>query len=57
MIAQHDLLEQVAELAEAGSIRSTLRAELEPFGAATLRRAHEMVEGGHMVGKVVVTGF
>jgi NADPH2:quinone reductase len=57
MIAQHDALERVAELVDAGSVRTTLSAELTPFGAATLRRAHAMVEGGHMTGKVVVAGF
>lgn len=57
MVAQHDALERVAELVDAGSVRTTLSAELTPFGAATLRRAHAMVEGGHMTGKVVVAGF
>jgi NADPH:quinone reductase len=57
MIAQHDLLERVAELVDAGTIRTTLTTELGPIEAATLRRAHEMIESGHMVGKVVVAGF
>jgi hypothetical protein len=47
----------VAELADAGSLRTTLSTGLSPFSAATLRRAHAMVEGGHMTGKVVVSGF
>lgn len=54
MIAQHELLDRVAELVDAGTIRSTLTTLLSPINAATLTRAHEMVEGGHMVGKVVV---
>ncbi|MDH2430745.1 zinc-binding alcohol dehydrogenase family protein [Sphaerisporangium sp. TRM90804] len=57
MIAQHDLLERVRELVDRGAIRTTLTRCLEPFDAATLRRAHEMVESGRMVGKVVVAGF
>lgn len=57
MIAQHEALERIAELADAGSIRTTLTAELSPFSAATLREAHAMVEDGHMTGKVVVAGF
>ena len=57
MIAQHDALERVAELVDAGSLRTTLTTELSPFSAATLRRAHAMVEDGHMTGKVVVSGF
>ncbi|GAB3868467.1 zinc-binding alcohol dehydrogenase family protein [Dactylosporangium cerinum] len=54
MIVQHDLLDRVADLVDAGAIRSTLTTRLSPIDAATLTRAHEMVEGGHMVGKVVV---
>jgi zinc-binding alcohol dehydrogenase family protein len=57
MIAQHDLLDRVAELADEGTIRSTLTTELTPFSAETMRRAHEMVESGQMTGKVVVSGF
>jgi NADPH:quinone reductase-like Zn-dependent oxidoreductase len=54
MIAQHELLDRVADLVDAGTIRSTLTTRLSPINAATLARAHDMVEGGHMVGKVVV---
>jgi NADPH2:quinone reductase len=54
MIVQHELLDRVADLVDAGVIRSTLTTRLSPFNAATLTRAHEMVEEGHMVGKVVV---
>ncbi|GAA3231883.1 zinc-binding alcohol dehydrogenase family protein [Dactylosporangium siamense] len=54
MIVQHDLLDRVADLVDAGAIRSTLTTRLSPINAATITRAHEMVEGGHMVGKVVV---
>jgi zinc-binding alcohol dehydrogenase family protein len=57
MIAQHDLLETVAGLVDKGTIRTSLTRELTPFNAETLRRAHAMVEDGHMTGKVVVTGF
>ena len=44
MLAQHNALERVAELADAGSLRTTLSTGLSPFSAATLRRAHAMVE-------------
>ena len=57
MIAQHDALERIAQLVDGGSLRTTLAAELGPIDAATLRRAHAMVEDGHMTGKVVVAGF
>ncbi|MFC6082188.1 zinc-binding alcohol dehydrogenase family protein [Sphaerisporangium aureirubrum] len=57
MIAQHDLLERVRELVDDGVLRTTLTTSLEPIDAATLRRAHAMVENGRMIGKVVVAGF
>ena len=56
MVAQHDILGTVAGLVDAGTLRSTLTTEIDSFSAASLRRAHEMVEEGHMVGKVVVSG-
>ena len=57
MIAQHDAPERIAQLVDGGSLRTTLAAQLGPIDADTLRRAHAMVEDGHMTGKVVVAGF
>jgi zinc-binding alcohol dehydrogenase family protein len=57
MIGQHRLLQRVAELVDGGSIRTTLTSELSPINAATLRRAHQTVEAGHTIGKIVATGF
>lgn len=55
MVTQHDLLETVAGLVDAGTVRTTLTRELGPLDATALRQAHELVEAGHMVGKVVLT--
>jgi NADPH:quinone reductase len=55
MVAQHDLLEEVARLVDAGTVRTTLTEEITGLTAENLRRAHGMVEDGHMIGKVVVT--
>lgn len=52
--SQHDLLDRVADLVDAGRVRSTATTVLSPIDAATLRRAHGLVEDGHVVGKVVV---
>ncbi|GII57745.1 NADPH:quinone reductase [Planotetraspora thailandica] len=57
MIAQHDLLERVRDLVDEGKVRTTATTTLGPVDAASLRRAHEMVESGRMIGKVVVAGF
>ncbi|WP_184804473.1 zinc-binding alcohol dehydrogenase family protein [Rhizobium leucaenae] len=57
LIAHHRILEEVSSLADAGVIRSTATKELRPIGAASLRDAHELVEGGRMLGKIVIGGF
>ncbi|WP_433612830.1 zinc-binding dehydrogenase [Dactylosporangium sp. CA-139114] len=57
MAAQHELLNRTAELVDAGSVRHTMTSNLGAINAARLARAHEMVEDGHMVGKVVLGGF
>jgi zinc-binding alcohol dehydrogenase family protein len=55
--AQHELLDTVARLVDDGALRGTLTERLTPIKAATLRRAHELVEHGGMIGKVVISGF
>jgi NADPH:quinone reductase len=57
MDAQHRLLNEVAGMVDAGTIRTTLAENLGPINAANLRRAHAMVESGRMRGKVVLEGF
>jgi len=54
MIEQKHLLSRVAELVDAGRVRTTMTQAIEDFSAAGLRRAHELVESGRMTGKVVV---
>ncbi|PKU26267.1 zinc-binding alcohol dehydrogenase family protein [Telmatospirillum siberiense] len=56
MIAQHQLLGQVAELVDAGTLRTTLTDEAGPLTAANLRRVHALVESGRARGKTVLTG-
>lgn len=55
LAAQHDLLDRIAGLVEAGRIRTTLTSRLSPINAASLREAHAAVETGHSIGKIVVT--
>jgi len=52
--SQHRLLERVAELVEAGQIRSTATATLRPLNAQQILEAHRLVETGRTIGKVVV---
>ncbi|MCD7100530.1 zinc-binding alcohol dehydrogenase family protein [Pseudoclavibacter sp. 13-3] len=57
MIRQHRILERVADLVDRGLIKSTAAVRLSPISASTLREAHEIVEAGHVMGKVVVSGW
>ncbi len=57
MIAQHQLLTQIAEWVDRQKIQSTLTETLSPINAANLRTAHAKVESGRMIGKLVLTGW
>ncbi|MFS8044765.1 zinc-binding alcohol dehydrogenase family protein [Rhizobium sp. BR 314] len=57
MIEQHKLLTKVAELVDAGKIRSTLTETAGTINAANLKTAHALVETGKMKGKIVLAGF
>ncbi len=55
MITQHDILERVRELLDAGKLQSTLTKTFTPINVANLRAAHALVEANRMIGKVVLT--
>ncbi len=57
MIEQHRLLNQVADWLDEGKLRGTLRETLSPINGANLRRAHEKLESGTMIGKLVLRGW
>ena len=57
MIEQHRLLNQVAEWLDSGRLRGTLKETLSPINAANLRKAHEKLESGTMIGKLVLKGW
>ncbi|MCX7523464.1 zinc-binding alcohol dehydrogenase family protein [Microbacterium sp. STN6] len=52
--AQHELLNSIADMVDAGRIRSTLTRVLSPLDATRLREAHAIIETGRAIGKVVV---
>lgn len=54
---QGRLLDEVATLVDAGTLRGTATEVLAPINAENLRKAHAMLEVGHVIGKVVVKGF
>jgi NADPH2:quinone reductase len=57
MEAQHALLDEAAGLIEAGVLRGTMTQNLGRIDAANLRRAHRMLEDGHVIGKLVLEGW
>ena len=57
MNAQHELLEQVANLVDEGHIRTTAGKHLGAINAENLRFAHAELETGQAVGKIVLEGF
>ena len=57
MIEQHKILDRLADLVDAGKIRTTLQKTLSPINAKNLREAHKIVESGKSIGKVVVHGW
>lgn len=57
MDAQGKLLDEVARLVDAGSLRTTLGEHYGAINAANLRRAHGLLESGRAKGKIVLEGF
>lgn len=57
MQAQHDLLQETARLVDAGALATTFRESLGRINAANLKRAHQRIEQGHTIGKLVLEGF
>ena len=53
--SQHRILGRVAELVDAGKIRSTVNREPLGFTIDNLRTAHQVSESGGAIGKVVLT--
>jgi zinc-binding alcohol dehydrogenase family protein len=57
MAAQGALLNRVAELVDAGRLRSTLGEHFGRISAANLKRAHASIESATTQGKTVLEGF
>jgi len=57
MAMQQRWLNELADLVDAGLLRTTLHERWGRIDAANLRRVHGLVEAGHAIGKIVLTGF
>jgi NADPH:quinone reductase len=54
---QGALLNEVARLVDAGTLRTTLAGSFGTINAANLKRAHALLESGKARGKIVLEGF
>lgn len=57
MIGQHDLLQQVAALVDRDILHTTRSQHLGLINAEHLRAAHQQIETGTSIGKLVLEGF
>ena len=57
MIAQHQLLTDLSRLIQQGQVKTTLKQTLGCINAANLRQAHQLLESGTAIGKVVLVGW
>lgn len=51
---QHDILERVADLVDAGKLATTMTRNLGPMSAASIREAHALSGSGRTIGKIVL---
>ncbi len=54
MIRQHEILNRVGEMLSEGLLNTTLNTTLKGLTVDNLRKAHEMLEGGKTIGKIVL---
>ena len=51
---QHQILNEIADLLDAGKLKTTLTTALEGFTVENLKKAHQMQESGKTIGKTVI---
>ncbi|MBL7259826.1 zinc-binding dehydrogenase [Actinoplanes sp. LDG1-01] len=56
-VAQHEILNQVADLVDKGIVQSTLTTRIDGINAVNMRKAHKAQESGSAIGKTVLAGF
>lgn len=57
IISQHKILNKIAQLYENRKLQPINKINYASINAANLKKAHAAVETGHMIGKVVLTGW
>ncbi len=54
-VAQHELLDALAQLVDSGKVRHTMTQKLVGLTADHVRQAHQEVEAGGVAGKIVIS--
>ncbi|TKC08604.1 zinc-binding alcohol dehydrogenase family protein [Pedobacter frigoris] len=54
MIEQHNILNKVADLLDEGVLSTTLKQTLDGLTAENLKKAHQQLEAGSTIGKIVI---
>ncbi len=54
MIEQHHILNKVADLLDQGILKTTLKETLIGLSVANLKKAHQQLENGSTIGKIVI---
>jgi NADPH2:quinone reductase len=57
MVEQGSILGRIADLVDAGELRTTLTETRSPIDAANLRAAHARLESGRTIGKLALSGW
>jgi NADPH2:quinone reductase len=57
MIKQHELLNEVSKRLNNGALISSLNTVLGKTNPENIREAHRLLEAGHTIGKIVLSGF
>ena len=55
--AQHQILNDIADLLDDGILKTTLTTTLEGFTVKNLKKAHQMQESGKTIGKTVINFY
>lgn len=57
MLEQHNILSNVAQLVDDGTLKTTMKNNFATINAGNLMQAHALLESGNSIGKIVLNGF
>ncbi|UHQ56563.1 MULTISPECIES: zinc-binding alcohol dehydrogenase family protein [Microbulbifer] len=57
MHRQQEILNEIAQLVDRGTLKSTVNLVQQPINATNLREAHHLLETGRTIGKLVLEGW